>query len=139
MKRAAWLTLRLILGGLFIVAGLAKLRDPAAFATEVANYHLFSEAAPLLAATLPAVELVAGLALISGPSRWRRSAALLLSGLMVVFTAALTLVVVRGINISCGCFGGDTGPITWLTVARDFALLGVALALLFEPPTSRRE
>jgi hypothetical protein len=54
-------------------------------------------------------------------------------GLMAIFTAAVTLVVARGINISCGCFGGHTGPISGLTIARDVALLAVAIALMCEP------
>jgi uncharacterized membrane protein YphA (DoxX/SURF4 family) len=133
-----WPVLRLLLGGLFVLAGLAKVRDPAGFVTEVANYRLFSEAAPLVAAVLPSVEVVAGLALLVGSAPWRRAAALLLGGLMTLFTGAVTLVVARGINISCGCFGGQTGPITGLTIARDLALLATAVALACEPVPNAR-
>jgi hypothetical protein len=48
---------------------------------------------------------------------------------MAVFTVAVAQVTVRGINVSCGCFGGDSGPITIATVARDLGLLAAALAL----------
>jgi hypothetical protein len=47
--------------------------------------------------------------------------------LLAVFTVAVTQVVLRGINIECGCFGGSSGTVTWLTVVRDVALFGAAL------------
>jgi len=134
--------LRAALGGLFLYAGLMKLRDPSAFATEIANYRLLSDAASPLAATLPAVEVVLGLALLAAPTPWRRAAALATAGLMAVFTVAVAQVLARGINVDCGCFGGDSGPVTALTVVRDVALLLGALALVVmgrppkAPPTT---
>jgi hypothetical protein len=49
---------------------------------------------------------------------------------MLVFTAAVTSAVVRGINISCGCFGAGSSPVTLATVARDVILLAASLGLL---------
>jgi uncharacterized membrane protein YphA (DoxX/SURF4 family) len=133
-----WLAfaLRMGLGALFLVAGGLKLRDPVGFATEISNYHLLPAAAPWLAATLPAVELVVGLTLLIGTRTWLRAAALCTIGLMAVFTVAVTQVVARGINVSCGCFGGgDSGPVTLATVARDVVLLAAAVLLLrLSPP-----
>lgn len=129
MKPLAWL-LRLGLAAVFGAAGALKLRDPSGFATEIANYHLLPSLAPWLAATLPAIELGLALALLLGTRRWRRAAALAATLLLAVFTVAVAQVVARGINVSCGCFGGDSGPVTLVTVARDLALLG-ASALLF--------
>jgi uncharacterized membrane protein YphA (DoxX/SURF4 family) len=125
-----WL-LRLGLGGLFAAAGALKLRDPSAFATEISNYRFLPSLAPWLAATLPMIELILGLALIAGPAPWRRGAALASVGLLAVFTAALTQALARGISIDCGCFGGASGPVSGLTLLRDVALLGAAVALLF--------
>jgi hypothetical protein len=45
---------------------------------------------------------------------------------MVVFTVAVASAVGRGINISCGCFGAGSGPVTLLTVARDLALIAAS-------------
>ena len=129
MKAIAWL-LRLGVGGLFAWAGVLKLRDPAAFATDIANYQLFPALAPWGAATLPLIELVLGLALILAPSAWRRGAALATAGLMAVFTAGIAQAVARGIRIECGCFGGASGPVTSWTIARDLALLAAAIALV---------
>ncbi len=125
-----WLTLllRLVVGALFVAAGALKLGDPTAFATEIANYHFLPALAPWLAVTLPPVELVVGAALVIpwAPGPWRRAAALAAMALLVMFTVAIVHVVRAGINVDCGCFGGNSGPITAWTAARDLALLAAA-------------
>lgn len=128
-RAAAFWALRLALGALFLGAGLLKLGDPTEFAVEIHNYQLFPFLAPLLAATLPAVEIVLGLALLAGPRPWVRAGALGTAALTGVFTVAVASVVLRGINISCGCFGAGSGPVTMLTVLRDVLLLGACVAL----------
>ena len=84
----------------------------------------------MLAASLPAVELVLAAALIFGPRPWARAGGLASAALMAVFTIAVGSVVARGVNISCGCFGAGSGPVTMLTVLRDVALLGASLAVV---------
>jgi uncharacterized membrane protein YphA (DoxX/SURF4 family) len=123
--------LRLGLGGLFIFTGVLKLADPNAFATEIHNYQLFPALAPLLAATLPVVEIVVGAAIVAGPRPWVRAGALASGALMLVFTIAVSSALTRGINISCGCFGAGSGTITLITVLRDLALLA-GCAAVFE-------
>jgi len=121
---------RLVVGGLFVVAGALKLGDPTAFATEIANYHFMPELAPWLAVTLPATEIVVGATLVAAPWRWRRAASLAAMGLLVMFTVAIVHVVRAGINVDCGCFGGNSGPVTAWTAVRDLVLLALA-ALAF--------
>jgi hypothetical protein len=118
--------LRIALASLLIFAGVAKLADPTAFALEIVNYRLLSSLAPILAVTLPMIEIVLGLALVASPRAWRRAAAAAVAALMVIFTVAVAQVVARGINVSCGCFGGDSGPVTAWTVIRDVVLFGAA-------------
>jgi putative oxidoreductase len=124
--------LRIGLGALFVITGALKLGDPTAFAVEIHNYQLFPALAPMLAATLPAIEILIGAALLFGPRTWLRAGALASAGLMMVFTVAVGSAVARGINISCGCFGEAWGssPVTLLTVARDVALLAASAAVL---------
>jgi uncharacterized membrane protein YphA (DoxX/SURF4 family) len=126
---------RVALGALFVVAGIAKLREGGAFVEEIANYRLVStQLAPWLAATLPGVEVACGMALVLG--RWTRAAASIAAALLAVFTAATAQAVARGINLDCGCFGAaSSGNVTMLTVLRDAALLAVAgmLALKARP------
>ena len=130
MQAVSWL-LRLALGALLVVAGALKLVDPTAFAAEIVNYRLLPSLAPWLAATLPVIEMTLGLLLMAGPRRWRRAATLAALALLGVFTVAVGQVVARGINVSCGCFGGNSGPVTLSTVARDLGLMAMAGAILW--------
>jgi hypothetical protein len=79
---------------------------------------------------LPATEIVVGLALIAAPRPWRRAAAVAVAVMMLVFTFAATSALYRHIDISCGCFGADSGRLDVLTVARDLALLAAAVGLV---------
>lgn len=59
-----------------------------------------------LALYLPWLELVAAAALF-WPG-FRASGAAILTGLSAVFAVALGSALMRGLDISCGCFGSDT-------------------------------
>jgi len=124
--KALVLVARLVVGALFVVAGALKIGDPTAFATEIANYRFFSELAPWLAVTLPAVEIVVGVVLLVAPAKWARAGSLAAIGLLVMFTVAIAHVVHAGINVDCGCFGGNSGPVTAWTALRDLALIAAA-------------
>lgn len=132
-RGAAWAALfwalRLGIGALFAFTGVIKLADPATFAIEIHNYQLFTALSPFMAATLPSIEVVLGAALIAGTRPWARASALATGGLMVVFTIAVTTVLARGINISCGCFGAGSGPVTIVTLIRDLALVAACVAI----------
>ena len=129
-RRAVLLLVRLVIGGLLLVAGALKLRDPTSFATEIANYQLLPAVAPVLAAILPALEVVIGAGLIFAPALWRRAAAAGALGLFVMFTGAVASAYFRRINIDCGCFGTGGGPIDALTLLRNLALTAGTLAVL---------
>lgn len=119
---------RLALGGIFLYAGGVKSLDVPAFARDVANYQLLPYAWNyLVAATLPYVEMIAGLLLIF--NRKVRPAALLLTLLTLVFMLALATVVWRGLDIDCGCFGqGHASP--GAALARDVGILALAFLTL---------
>jgi uncharacterized membrane protein YphA (DoxX/SURF4 family) len=125
------LVCRVILGALFLWAALGKLPDMAGFAQDVANYRVVPAIlVPFVASAVVGVEFVAGIALVTG---WMaRPAAIVLAGLLAVFTAFLTQALLRGIDLRCGCFGGDE-PATWWTVARDLAMLGAAIVVARGP------
>ena len=103
-----WLVLfvRLLLGGLFIIASLDKIADPLAFDRSILNYKVIEEPLAMAVATvLPWLELLCGLGLIAGILH--RGSALLISFLIVVFTALVISALIRGLDISCGCFSQD--------------------------------
>jgi putative oxidoreductase len=118
---------RIALGGLFIWAAVTKLPDMAAFAQDVANYRVIPAAlVPILAAAVVGIELLAGIALVTGVME--RPAAAVLAVLLAVFTAMLTQALLRGIDLRCGCFGGDERA-SWWTVLRDLVMLAAAVAV----------
>lgn len=142
VKTALIWALRLGLGGMFVLAGALKLDDPTSFALEIHNYQLLPGLAPWLAATLPALEIILGLTLIVAPRPWVRASALASTMVLAVFTIAVGSAVVRGVNITCGCFGEGSGPVTMWTVLRDVGLVAGAVVLFWlldgETNTSRK-
>ena len=115
--------LRLVIGGIFLYAGVVKILEPAQFANDVANYRVPPAAlVNFVAITLPWVETVAGILMVMG--FWLPGSSLVITGLMGVFLAAIGQALVRRLDINCGCFGTiEAGKIDALTLARDFALL----------------
>ncbi len=99
---------RIILGFVFIYAGILKISDPAGFSEVINNYKLL----PLLfvnffAITLPWIEVVAGLFLLFGISVKENS--FIISIMLMVFIFAIVISLGRGLNIECGCFGTSSG------------------------------
>ncbi len=125
------LVARIVLGGVFIYASLDKIKHPELFAEAVYNYQLSpGVAVNLVALWLPWLELLSGGLLVLGV--WVRGSTLILSGLMVVFLAALGINLARGLDIHCGCFTTQgSGPMTILTLFRDSLFLVLALYLFW--------
>ena len=98
---------RVVLGLVLVTASWHKLLDPEGFALIVQNYNLLPQLwVRPVALVLPWIEIFCGLALISGVCV--RGGALIGSLLMSVFVAALLINVIRGVDISCGCFTNAT-------------------------------
>ncbi|HET9599188.1 MAG TPA: MauE/DoxX family redox-associated membrane protein [Anaeromyxobacteraceae bacterium] len=126
--RAIPLVCRLALGAIFLYAAATKVPDMAAFAQDVANYRLLPGAAvPWTASAVVGIEVVVGLALVAG--LFTRAAALVAGGMLLAFIAGLSQALLRGIDLRCGCFGGDDAA-TWWTVLRDLGMLAPAVVLL---------
>ena len=135
--RNRWLTLlaALVLGGSFVYAALShKITDPPDFSKAVLNYKLVPwYAVNMVAIFLPWVELLGGIAVISGLGR--RGGALALFFLCAVFIAALSYNLYRGHPTICGCFttfaeGEKWTPEYKLQKMRTEILLDVGLLIL---------
>lgn len=124
------LVCRLAVGATFLYASLDKIADPSGFARAVANYRLLPlPALHAFALALPWAEAVVGAALVVGAAA--RGAALLASGMTVMFIGAIGLALLRGLDISCGCFHTDGGHAVGLSLlVRDLLLLAAGLAVL---------
>ncbi len=126
------LVARLVAGGALLVAGAIKLSGgPLAFALSIRSFDLVPDALALASAYfLPWFEIGLGAALIAGI--WNREAALLAAGVYTVFTVALASVILRGMDVDCGCFGDLFGgsTVSWMTIARNGIFVAASLAVL---------
>jgi uncharacterized membrane protein YphA (DoxX/SURF4 family) len=126
---------RILCGFIFIYASLDKLGEAVVFAKLVKAYHILPEPLiPLASVVIPWLEFFTGLSLIAG-YRWR-GAALVYCGLMTGYTFGLSINMLRGVDMSCGCFSMmDASPVTWWTVGRDLLLLLPGLLVLSSDKT----
>jgi uncharacterized membrane protein YphA (DoxX/SURF4 family) len=131
---------RLVVGGVWLVAGLLKLPDPTENVRAVRAYQLLPESiVPVVGHALPIAEILVGLCLITGVLV--RANAVLSALLLVAFIIGISSAWARGMSIDCGCFGGGGGPAEnarakypW-ELARDFGLLLLSGWLIYRPRT----
>ncbi len=117
-------------GGVFVYAGARKLWDPGLFLIDIRSFDLLPDPfAAWLALVLPWVEVLAGLAIMTGV--FRRGGLVLLNAALVTFFIALGIAQSRGLSIQCGCFGGHDTTADYLELfLRDGALLLVGITLM---------
>lgn len=95
---------RIIIGIIFLSAGLAKISDPIRFIFTLREFRLFPEViVPFTAVYLPWLEFILGLFMILGILY--RASSLILACLNIIFGFAILSVIIRGMEIDCGCFG----------------------------------
>ena len=157
-RRFVWRTLDFILAGIFVFAGLAKILDldrlladlqqlrfgdalvdfrqlsfanPVEFASDIDNYKILPwPVSVALAFYLPWLEIFCALGLVF---RFLYGGALsMLTALIVVFTLATVAAKVRGLDITCGCFGHASQNWSFPShLATNLAILVALLALGF--------
>jgi putative oxidoreductase len=94
----------LIVGGIFIYAGVIKVMDPIGFARDIDNYHMLPWALSVrLAFYLPWLEVFCGLAILC--ALFYRGGLLILNVLISIFIIASIVAKARGLDVTCGCFG----------------------------------
>jgi len=158
VSKIVWRIVDVIVGGIFIFAALTKifdldhliadlghlhlgsiivdfqnlrLADPVQFANDIDNYKILPWPISVgLAFYLPWLEMFCGLALIL--RRLYLGGLSILTGLVAVFLVATIAAKVRGLDITCGCFGHASQNWNFPThLAIDLAILGALLALSF--------
>lgn len=139
MGPMGWVTFaaRLLVGGVWLVAGLLKLPDLPSSVRAVRAYQLLPEAVvPAVGYALPILEVVVGLMLLVG--LMVRGAAVVSGVLFVAFIVGISAAWARGLQIDCGCFGGGgynanaTDEYPW-EIARDLGLLLASAWLVWRP------
>ena len=123
--------LRLCLGGIFLYSAWSKIQDPWQFQTVVDDYRLLpAHMTALFAVTMPLAELLVGAMFIL--TKWTREAAFATTVMLLMFLIALAQAQVRGLDISCGCFGeteDEPHSLLWALV-RDILLFAPTIWLL---------
>ena len=146
---------RLVLGAIFVYAGIAKLTMPnthlwpwfilrfsistnlTMFQQQVESYKMLSpESAGLLAHTLPFVEILVGLMLLIG---WRLKIwATVVTLIMIGFLGVVTRAYLLHMDINCGCFGTPE-KLTGMTIVRDASISALALLMTYFVFTEARQ
>ncbi|MBI3468104.1 MAG: hypothetical protein HY000_34290 [Planctomycetes bacterium] len=93
-----------LVGSVFLLASLSKLLDQSDAVESVERYGLLpTRFAHLLGRFLPWLELAIAFSLLTGVSG--RCGAITAIAMLVAFSVAQTLVLLRGQEVPCGCFG----------------------------------
>lgn len=126
-------TLSALIGGLLIVTGIIKLREPQdQFAESIGAFRVLPAwfVRPV-AAVLPPLEVGIGVCLVAGVvGPW----AFVSAGLIAIYTASVVSVMVRGISTECGCFGSVLkSQASGIVVTRNLAFLVALVPSLILP------
>jgi hypothetical protein len=131
----AWWIHRLIglmLGFVLVRSALAHLANPYFFLSSVYDYQLAGlHVGEAVALFLPHLEIVVGVCLIIGV--WRHASMSLAAAMFCLFLIVQATAWLRGLSISCGCFGASgseqisAGTLAYVGILA-VAALGSALA-----------
>src|SRR5215218_5435250 len=131
MMDAALLITRLVLAGVFTLAGVAKLSDLKGSRQAIIDFGVPSAIAAPLGLVLPLAELAIAATLLSASTAWWGALGALT--LLSVFVVGISMNLARGRKPECHCFGQvHSAPAGWKTLARNGVLAAVAGFVLWE-------
>jgi peroxiredoxin/uncharacterized membrane protein YphA (DoxX/SURF4 family) len=132
---AVLLVLRLLLAGVFAVAGVAKLFDRKGARAAADGFGLPAAFAAPIAIGLPLVELAIAVVLI--PAATARAGAFAALVLLASFCVGIANAMLRGRAPDCHCFGAlHSAPAGPATLARNAGLAAAAAGVLVGTPIS---
>ena len=102
---------RLIVAGIFLYSGYAKLSEPwLQFVVSLESFKLLPDSwLEPIARTMPWLEVALGAALLTGVlARWFSLIATLI---LATFVGAAAQAYARGLQVDCGCFGSGGDPL----------------------------
>jgi len=121
---------RVIVAGIFIYAGYAKLREPyLQFEISLESFKILPEwTLEPIARTMPWLEVALGVALLTGIlARWF---ALIASLMLATFVGAAARAYSMGLVVDCGCFGsGSDEPLGAKWFVEHGGMLALAVAV----------
>jgi uncharacterized membrane protein YphA (DoxX/SURF4 family) len=115
---AGLLIARLVLAGVFTLAGVAKLSDLQGSRKAIIDFGVPSAIAAPLGLVLPLAELSVAATLLPASTAWWGALGALV--LLSVFVVGITYNLARGRKPECHCFGQlHSAPAGWKTLARN--------------------
>ncbi len=155
-SRNFWVSLSIdfgifLLGAMWMVSGVMKLMNLIGIIDVVMQYQILPPSWVVMAAsTLPWFEVLIGfgmmMCLLPYLRRFTENRLFLLTLLWMslvllgIFLIAMGSVMLRGLVVSCGCFGSESQQVGWWTIGRDIGLMVLNWMLLGKvqkivPPT----
>ena len=126
------LGIRLLLGFVFIYAAIDKIAHPAEFAQAIYNYRMLPHwTINFMALVMPWLELFCGILIAAGV--FFRGSAFMIGVMLGVFIIAISSALMRGLDISCGCFSveGGHGVAIDLLIRDILMFVGAAIVVFF--------
>lgn len=126
----------ILVGIVFLLAGILKLMDPLGAELVVREYLAFFHlgflrfAASVIAVFLALLEAIVGAALVTGV--WRKQTAIVSMSMMGAFTLVTIVLLIFNPKMDCGCFGEAIHLTHLQSFIKNVALLGL-LVLAFIP------
>lgn len=126
---------RLALAAVFGVAGLAKASDLEGTGKAVAGFGVPEKLVTPLAWLLPLIELLVAAALLPLSTAWFGAIGAL--ALLLIFSVAIGVNVVKGNAPDCHCFGQlHSEPVSWSVLARNLLLAAIAAVIVGQGKTA---
>src|SRR3954462_8611070 len=123
------LIIRLALAIVFAAAAFTKLRDISGTRNTVRNFGVPGVLAGVAGILLPLIEIAIAVFLLLPPTYWW--SAIVVSGLLFLFSCAIGFQLARGRKPNCNCFGQVFArPIGFSTLVRNGVLWIMAMALI---------
>jgi putative oxidoreductase len=131
------LAMRILVAGVFLLSACGKLVDITRYSiVPVVEFGtLPAWAAPIFGAVLPFVELLCALGLLFGVLT--RLSSLGVMAMSASFFFAKASLLMRGMDIACGCFGAVVTTLASLTIYMDPPIFLMALAVMISPLPAR--
>ena len=119
------LSIRCLLGLVFIYASYDKILDPEKFARDIANYHIIPFGLEnSIAIILPWLELLIGMGIILGI--FLDGSVVLSGSFLILFIFMIFQAMMRGFNIECGCGLKEGEMVGWNKILENIVFLGAS-------------
>ncbi len=136
--RRVVLAVRIVLAAIFLASAAGKLIDIDRYSIRaVYEFNILpGSMARIYGLALPFIELICALGLLFGVLT--RLSALGIGALSISFFAAKGIILLRGQDIACGCFGPITSTLASVSIYADPPILLMSLAVMLSPDLSRK-